>query len=298
MSRRSIPILLVCLLFSISFPIESLAEGIRAPFHMDMGDDGGLFVTDPALKQVVKVDLLSLNPITGFSIIGGGYPYAVGVIPQGDGTNFIITSNTTTRRVEVYNEGGVFQYPFAGTFGWVRDIAVDADTDRVFIINGGRRTVEAYTVAGVFVNFVPATRRNYHYLGSPSGLTVDRLNEVLIVSDQGAPRRSRPQIQVFTYDGNLLTSFPWREVWPAPVRKQPQPEGITTDTAGNIYFVDSGIGKVLGFNRFSREKLPTITHPPLSYPMDIALDPDTRDLFVLNVYNEKLIVIRDGAALP
>jgi len=297
---RIISIFLVCLLFSST----AFSLGIRAPYRIAMSGDE-LFVTDPSLKQVVVRDSTSLATVRGFGINGGSYPFSVAVIPQTDGTKWVVAGNSTTRKVEVYDETGSFQYNF-GSMSWAIDIAVDVDEDRVFVVNGDRRTVEAYSIAGTFVNYVPDSPygRSPRYLYSPRGIAVDPLNKVLVISDEGNPRygrsRVRPRIQTFTYEGYMLRSFMVETVMPRPLRAYPQPDGVATDTDGNVYVTDTAAGIVWGFNRISGAKLPPIVHPTLRYPMDIVLDPDTRDLFVLTVYGygDKLVAIRGGAVVP
>lgn len=281
-----------------------------SPMRLDFGPDGNLLVSDYRLGMVLTVDGKT-NEVTRFFVVEGkplGIAYLKGHIYVG---------NATAGRVDIFNVAGM-QFKKNGSFRTAvenpTDIAVDARTNRIFVVDGAAKHVKVFDTKGKLVGQVPASDPDNSLLAAPTGVAVDTVRQEVLVSDYGNKAEDIPaRIQIFDFDGNYLDTITsvvagggmgmggmgggWN--------KKPRfsrPQGLAVDAAGHIFVVDCFSCEVMVFDRLSGDLLKTLggfgTDPgQMRLPLDIVIQSRTKDLLVTNNRAARIEVFEKGGVL-
>jgi DNA-binding beta-propeller fold protein YncE len=263
---------------------------MRQPVRIDSSSEGDLFVSDYMQGYIFTMDE-ELNITKAFAVSGR----PLGVV-WGKGKIFV--GNDSTRRVEVYNRRGKMLYEFGVAFASPTDIAIDTDSDLVFVVDGPERVVKVFDTSGTFISDIPKAGVPQQILVNPTGIAVDTSRKEVIVSDFGDPPNRIPaSIKVYDYEGIfrfLIAGDAVQSAFPFS-----RPQGLAVNVAGNFFVTDSMMGKVLVFDRNTKQGIKSLgsfgTGPgELKLPLDVVIDPASGDVFVTNNRNGRVEVFRDG----
>ncbi len=251
----------------------------HSPMRLAFSPEGNLFVSDYQLGMILTVNSKTLEPRQWFQVQGRplGVAYYKGMIYVG---------NVSRKRVEVYSRGGKLQKTLdsaAGELTQPTDIAVDETTGDIFVVDGGSKSVKRFNAKGKFVCSIPGA--DPEALINPTGIALDTQTKEVIVSDFGDGGYVYPRLQVFDYQGNVLYTVSGKQGMFG--LRFSRPQGLAVDENGHIFMVESYSGEIMVFDRYTGELLKTMagygTEPgQLRLPLDIVLDPESKDLYVTN----------------
>ncbi len=294
--------------------VRTMTDGITYPARLAPAPGGGLYVTDPPMKQVVEY------PAAG-PFLGTLYPIAAGangIAVHSDGRVFISHNNGTI---------GAYSAAFAllpDTFDpapmsliEISDLAFDPDAnwqcvdvgdpvacctgegtgtcEELYAVDAGGHQVLVFmeTAAGTWT-LVRSWGMEGSGLGefaAPQAIALDLTLDRVIVTDADNFR-----VQVFDMTGVLLFKFGYRVLYlPASDTAWfARSEGVAVDVCSNIYVSDALMGTVRVFSSIGGElnsmHLPAVgygTTPgtgQLRSPCDVAID-DAGVLYIASTNN-------------
>lgn len=262
---------------------------MQSPVRLACGPKGLLVVTDYNARAVFTVNHADLKTVDAFAVPGRptGIAWASGKIFVG---------NETTGTVEVYNPSGQWLYDLGGAKGLVRqpnDIAVDKKSRRVFVVDGRDKVVKVFDMSGPFLFAIGAG-----HLANPTGIVLDEGREQVLVSDYGDPAATfSARVRIFDYAGNPVFSFGGR------AGGFSRPQGMAVDGEGHLFLADGLLGQILVFDQATGAGLKTLGEfglgpGQLQLPLDVVLDPESKDLFVTNNRAARIEVFKAGGSIP
>ncbi len=288
---------LVAPLFAVSVQAQTFLSPTRLT-QMPLGD---VAVVDSKRQALVVV---SSNPKKKDAVISvPGRPVSVAF---GWGKFFV--GNEITQSVDVLNKKGRLQYILGGeSFHIARpsDIAIDKDLGLVFVSDSATAKIWVFDKGGELLRTLPAEGETPLY--RPTGLTVDAVKGEVLVSDFGDPMDPTAAINIYDYDGLFRASIDGSAGcgWFSCVGSFnfSRPQGLTVDSEGLIYLVDSVLGQVLVFDRDTQKGVNTIGQTgsgpgQLMLPLDVIINEKTGDLQVTNNRNRRLEVFDAEGLAP
>ena len=303
-------------------PVAS-APQLQNPRRIAGGPNGQVLVTDRRYGAIVAVDSTSLMPVWSAPLPQEGAPFGLAVTNRR-----VFVGNTSTKNVEIYRLHGPggpdtrlsFAYnlgnvptgaigPFKNPIG----IAVDANENLVFVLDGAAKRIEAYKPNGSFeYAFEPRDRDGA--LMSPVSLAVDKLRREILVGDYGNPQpepdcsfcaytpAAAARILIYSYSGELLFEIrgDGSTHWSTRFARV---QGMAASADGRIFAADPLGGRILVFDRYSGALLQKLgTQGPeegqLMLPLDVWLDDETGDLFISNNRGARRVEVLRGAGGP
>ena len=252
------------------------------------GGDGVLYVSDYRQKAVFVVNKTTLKPLRSFPI--NGAPLAV-AWHRGR----VYVGNESTGQVEVYNPAGKHLSDLGRPGGAVMrptDMAIDERSGSLFVVDSSDRTLKIFDLNGALTQTVSSPS-----LVNPTGIAVDPERREVYVSDYGDPALKYPApVQVFDYAGNLLRNFSGR------TGGFSRPQGMASDEE-HVFLADALAGKVLILDRLTGAVVTTLGRfgsgtGELMLPLDVLLDPMTRDVYVTNNRQGRIERFPEGGLLP
>lgn len=304
MKRRNA--LVILMMFLLVVPFLSGAAGgkqptkdhkLISPTRLAFGADGNLLVTDYRLNMVLLVNKKNNEVMRWFEVQGKplGIAYAKGRIYVG---------NATAKRIDVYNVGGK-QFRKSGTFkksiGSPTDMAVDAEANLLFVVDGSAKQVEIFDLKGNHKRTIPVNDPQHNDLANPTGIVLDTAGQRVFVSDYGdGGRWIYPRVQIFDYEGNLLSTIPGKKGMFG--QRFSRPQGLALNAAGQLFMLDCFSSEILVFEPAGGTLLKTLSgfgsEPGrMQLPLDIVLDPRTNDLYVTNNRLKRIEIFRKGGVL-
>lgn len=266
-----------------------------SPARLSSGPSGILLVTDYRAQAVFMVSRANTAKVVrSFSIDGRplGIAWARGRIYVG---------NETTGAIEVYNPAGKRMYTLGTAPGSVKqpsDIAVDASRGLVFVVDGQEKRIRVFGLKGSELTAISGIGAGS--LVNPIGIALDRMREEILVSDYGHPadssgERAPSLVHIFDYDGNKIAEISGSGLFS-------RPQGLAVEE-GNIYLADGMLGQVLVLDRSSGALVATMgefgTGPgQLQLPLDVVIDPSSKDVYVTNNRAARIEVFEGGGRLP
>jgi len=283
------------------FAVPAHAQTFLSPTRITQMPSGDVVVADSKRQALV---VISSNPKKEDTLISvPGRPVSVAF---GWGKFFV--GNEITQSVDVLNKKGRLQYILGGdSFHIARpsDIAIDKDQGLVFVSDPATAKVWVFDKDGALLRTLPAAGEPPLY--RPTGLTVDPARGEVLVSDFGDPMDPTAAINIYDYDGFFRATINGSAgcSWFACVGSFnfSRPQGLTVDSTGLIYLVDSVLGQVLVFDRETQKGVNTIGQigsgpGQLMLPLDVIIDKKTGDLHVTNNRNRRLEVYSGEGLLP
>ena len=264
------------------------------PIRLAITPEGNLLVSDYHLGMIVTVDRKDLKTTRWFPVEGKplGVAYAKGHIYVG---------NASKKCVEVYSRGGKKLYRLEGEIIHPTDISVDETDNYIFVVDGLGKCVKVFRLnKGTFIRAIPSSPDN-NILANPTGIAVDPVNKEVFVSDYGDDNLYiKPRIQVFDYNGDLVSTVSGKAGMLGTRFSRPQ--GLAVDESGHVFMVDCYSGEIMAFDRYSGSLLKTLggfgTEPgQLQLPLDIVIDPTSRDIYVTNNRAGAIAIFPQGGQL-
>jgi len=270
-----------------------------------------LAVSDYTENRVCLVDETTLA--VSFCFPTKGQPTGVAYSDYDGGRYYV--GNRSVGSVDIYDARGAFLGHLGGRtnlFGRVNDLAVDPVKQRVLVLDSATREIRQFALSGLDtgVSFGAGDLRK------PTALAVVPDTGEVLVSDFGDPASfidPCPQIRVFTSDGSLDGS---RAIVGSlggggmlggcgGTGQFSAPQGVFVDSAHNVFVVDALTSKVLVFNLDTARDVPIKTlgqmgigEGELFYPLDVAVDAVSQDLFVADNRNGRITAFSGGGVLP
>lgn len=261
--------------------------GLSYPARLAPAPGGGLYVTDPPMKQVVQLDAAGAV-VAAYPVTQG----PVGIAVHADGRVFISRQDGV---IGVYDAafaplGTVNPAPF--TLGGPNDLAMHPVGNELYAVDSASHSVL------VFAESAPGVwtlARSWGLEGtslgeftSPQAIAIDPGLDHVVVTDTDNFR-----VQVFDTDGIMLFKFGYRVLFlpTEDVAWMARLEGAGVDGCGNIYLSDALMGTVRVFSSAGGE-LDTAHLPSVGYgtgagqlrvPGDLLIDGS--QLYIANTNN-------------
>jgi DNA-binding beta-propeller fold protein YncE len=289
-------------------PASTLAEAepiveLGNPIRIAMGNNGTIFVSDHAKRQIVMYKKGDLASASAFAIPGR----PLGIAVSGGS---VYVGNSLTRRVEIYNKSGKLQGILGGDAGDIlRPSSIAIDENLIFVLDSKAKVVKIFDVSadpsGTLVGTIPPEGPNSSMLTAPTCIAVDSVNKEVLVSDYGSSGfGGGAKVQIFDYQGGLVDTISGESGgWFKKETLFKRPQGLAVDGQGHIFLVASLLGRVIVMNRsdgLEVAALGTYGMEPgeLTLPMDVLIDPDSADVFVTNSRAQRIELFEKGAILP
>ena len=291
----------LCTLFLLTFPGSVWAQDYASPTRIAHGAAAGeILVSDSSLQAIVSNATDKKGRQVTISV--PGRPVSVAY-----GWEKYFVGNESTQTVDVVNRKGRRLYTLGGTDFLIQrpsDIALDIDQELVFVSDPINARVLVFHSDGALLNTLPAAGQPPLYM--PAGIAVDPVRGELLVSDFGSGGDAT--INIYDYSGALLATIDgnagcgWFSCTTGPGNFS-RPQGLTVNEQGLIYVVDSFRGQVLVFDRETQQGVAVIgelgTGPgELLLPLDVLIDPQSKDLYVTNNRNKRVEVFGGKGLLP
>jgi DNA-binding beta-propeller fold protein YncE len=249
-----------------------------------------LLVSDYFQGLVFGVDPVTRLPDDGFIV--EGRPMAVAQLK-----NRILVGNASKKTIEVYGTDGRRRGYFAAGPGSVElptDLAVDSDANRVFAVDGGRRVVLIYNGKGVLLKTIAGFM-------NPVGVGLDPIREEILVSDYGVMNGDYSRVLIFDYDGTPLGEISGKgscHWFSGCTGGFSTPQGVAADGQGRVFVVDSFLGQVLVFDRYTGDLIGHLGEfgqgpGQLSVPLDLVLA-SSGNIFVTSSQTGAVEVFGEG----
>lgn len=256
----------------------------HSPARVAVSGSGRVYVSEPRLGRVVVRDALGRLE----SMLEGlGAPIGIAV----DRFEHIYVGEQARGRVAVYDQNWNFLHVLGrgdGEFLMPNDIAVDFETDDIFISDSDAHSVKVYSGAGGFLRSFGAKGSGAGEFDSPAGIYVTPVGVSptveVYVADQNNDR-----VQVLDRNGNFLRCVGGKGS--SFSNRFGRVQGVTVDAQGKLYVADAFQGYVQVFDRFGL-RLSIIgsfgkAGGQLRTPIDVAFDPYNR-LFATSANNSRV----------
>ena len=289
-------------LFTLVPPPLAEVPSLASPSRLTLTPLGSVVVSDARRKSVMFLDGVSLEVLDEIKI--QGRPLAVGW-----GDNRLFVGNESTAVVEIYEQKRNGKWHLvrnltgrSGQINQPTDIAVDKADGLVFVVSGGANSVMVFSTSGVFLRTLAIPGNALENLLDPTGIAVDGNAREVLVSDFGDPLAGiAARVQIYDYDGNHLGQISGESGQTGFEFSRPQ--GLVVSARGEILLVDSLMGQVLVFDREELRGVRTLgtygSDPgQLLLPLDVAMDPDSMDVFVSNNRLGRVEVFEGGGFAP
>src|SRR6185312_3924852 len=168
-----------------------------------------------------------------------------------DSSNNIYVVDSGNNRVEKFNSAGVYQSQFGssgsgnGQFSAPRGITIDS-SGNIYVVDTNNNRVEEFNSAGVYQSQFGSSGSGNGQFNNPHGITIDSSGNIY-VSDSNNNR-----VQKFNSAGVYQSQFGSSGSGNGQFSGPGSPQlGITLDSSGNIYVVDTGNNRVEKFSHFA-----------------------------------------------
>jgi OmcA/MtrC family decaheme c-type cytochrome len=235
----------------------TITQDVHYPGRLAPAPGGGVYVTDPPMKQVVQYD--AAGAVVGIHAITQ-VPIGIGVHPSG---NLFISRQDEA--IGIYDAsfalvGTLNPAPFTMTAP--NDIAVHPTTGEVYVTDSEAMRVLVFNgTTGALARMWGTAGSGLSQFQSPQALAIDAARDRVIVSDVDNFR-----VQVFNTAGVLQFKFGYRTLYvgSSQVAWLARTEGVAVDGCGNIYLSDALMGTIRVFDATGKEIDPGYL-PPVTY---------------------------------
>lgn len=269
---------------------NSLAgQALTSPVRLATGGHV-ISVTDYQTRSVFLFNKTGMRIMYAFPVAGA--PLAVG-----KAGNLLYVGNETNGSIEVYDLSGAWQFDLGGAKGLVqqpRDLAIDESANRVFVVAGADRSVKIYALDGTAQSSISDAN-----IMNPTAVALDTANQLVFISDYGdvnALFGNPARIHTYDYSGTYVRGITGSDGGFS------RPQGLAYDN-GHLFLVDAVLGQVLVFDSATGAKLKTLGSfgtdtGQLQLPLDVAVDPATKDVYVTNNRAARVEVFAEGGVVP
>jgi DNA-binding beta-propeller fold protein YncE len=185
-------------------------------------------------------------------------------------------------------------------FGQVSDLAVDEAAGLIYILDSKNGKISVYRHDGSYAGYDIGAG----ILRQATSLAVEPTTGNIIVGEYGRPGDSA-RLRVFNSVGSELLSIAGATsggMMGFGSTLFSTPQGLYADGMGNVYVVDARSGEVQVFESATGAQLYTIGSlgsgfEELFYPLGVYVDQATRDVYVADHGNNRIMVFREGGAV-
>jgi hypothetical protein len=226
-------------------PLSEFGEfGIMAPGHFSfpqfiaVDDDGNSYVTDLGNKrvQIFSSSGEFVSAWGGSGYLDGEFHYPSGIAVRDD---FVYVADHDLHTVQKFLLDGTFVTQWGsygahnGEFKYPYGITVDSD-NYVYVVDTGNQRIQKFTSDGDFVLSFGSSGMGAGQFLTAIGIDTDD-NGDIYVTDKG-----NRKVEKFDSNGYLIKSMPFRGM-----NYVFSPEGITVDSEGKMFIVNSANNKIL-----------------------------------------------------
>jgi sugar lactone lactonase YvrE len=208
------------------------------PQFIAVDDDGNSYVTDLGNKRVQKFSS-SGEFVTTWGQSGklsGEFHYPSGIVVN---DSFVYVVDHDLHTIQKFSLNGTFVDQWGGfgihdgEFKYPYGIAIDSE-NYVYVVDTGNQRIQKFTPDGDFVLSFGSSGMGPGQFLTAIGIGIDENNDVY-VTDKG-----NRKIDKFDSDGILIKSMPFRGL-----NYVFSPEGITIDSDGKMFVVNSANNRIL-----------------------------------------------------
>lgn len=266
--------------------------GPSFPSRIAFTPEDNLLVTDYNLGTVYILRKKDLSIISKLNV--EGLPLAVAW-----GRGSIYVGNEQTETIEVYNKDGRLMSTFREANNpplkmLPMDIEVDEVAGFVYVVDNLDMDVKVFDMDGRFAGTIPSSNWG-EGLSHPTALALDKERRQVLVSDYGSSiPKVLASVKVYSLDGQF--QFKFVSDWLTRPYHFSRPQGLATDSSGDIYMVDAMLGHVIVVDRNSFQGKAILgeygTAPGrLKLPLDLVIDKGG-NVYVTNNRNGRIEVFK------
>ena len=259
---------------------------LKRPYDVYVSANNIVYVADLALPGVMVFNQ-NENTVVVWDEVDDktSFQAPVGIVGAG---NDILVVDTQLAQVFRFSPAG----KLLGSFGSKSlkrpiGIAFDATTQRVYVSDAGTHTIQVFTLDGTLVTTIGEYGEALGQFNYPSAIEFD--HSKLYISDTMNAR-----IQII--DPNNLEkeveSFGYRGL---NVGNTPRPKGVTVDSDGNIYAVESYYGHLLVYNERGEFLLPISGKNrkigEFYLPSGVTVDTHNR-IYLADTFNGRIVILQ------
>jgi len=267
---------------------------ITTPVRLSSGEAQSLLVADYSENKILLVDRQSLEPIEGIRV--SGRPTCVA---YSAGKFFV--GNRTTGSVDVLDRHGNFLYYLGGQanlFGQVNDLAIDEQLGLVYVVDAKHPGIRVFHFDGSSAG----EDLGVGTLVQPTGIFVDPVSGDVVVSDHGSKEKiNDSSIYFFSSSGSLIKSLSGKSGFMGYTFAAPQ--GLFVDDQGYLFMAEAGFCQVLVLDPVSGAVVSKIGtrgsgDGELNVPQGVFVDRVSRDVFVSDTRNGRVVAFRGAGVVP
>ncbi len=252
----------------------------------------GFSISGIALAASPIVNTLPATSVTASSatlnaslVSDGGHTVTSAGFQFGENQNYnnTVSANVPNYAFEsMFGSSGWGMQP--GTFNQPMDIAINASTGKIYIIeqNGSSSRVQIYTSAGVFESQFGGVGTGNGQFDTTGGVALDQSGNVYVTD------YANNRVQKFTADGAYISQFGG---WGFEGGSFYGPSGIAIDSSGNILVVDTQNNRVQKFdsngNFIFEFGAAGSGNGEFNIPWGIDVDQDG-NIYVVDAYNHRV----------
>ncbi len=220
----------------VSAPAVTFLRSYRAPFkapaRMAVDASGAVYVTDPVAREIV---VRASDGSVSYRKTGFGYPLAIAI----DAAGRIYLGDTSSGAVTAFDSSWNELFKLGsgnGEFLMPNDIAIDAETGEIYVVDSKANTVKVYGAAGTFARSFGEPGSSDGQFLAAAGVAVDATAGEVFVSDS-----LEAEVHVFDRSGDFQRCFGRRG---SSAGKFGMPQGLWLDGEGRVYVADTFDGRV------------------------------------------------------
>ena len=260
-------------------------NGMIKPVALGKNDSGLLVVADPGIPTVHFYDLEGRSYRRPKKKSARLLKTPVGVAVSQKGLAYV--TDSTIGEVLVFNRKAKIVNRFGlGTLKRPTGIALNAQEDRIYVVDTVACQVAVFNIAGVYLHAFGSRGAGPGEFNYPTFIS-SGANGDICVSDSLNFR-----VQVFNANGIHLRSFGSAGDASGTFSR---PKGVASDTHGNLYIVDAAFENVQIFNREGALLLgfgePGTGPGEFTLPTGIAIDADNM-IWIADSFNQRVAVFR------
>lgn len=276
---------------------------ITSPVRLAAYNDSAILVSDYNTNKVLIVDKATLRPLAGFNL----FRNPSGVAFSED-TFFV--GNQSTGSVDVFDATSKFLYYLGGNPGeflQVNDLAVDATTGIVYVLDTKAAVIRLYNIDGTYTG----RQIGAGTLKQPTAMTLNIETGRLFVSDFGDLSTGvLPAIRIFDIldPSGAQIDILWgglkkiSMMGTIETTRFSTPQGVWADSA-YVFVADALSGEIHIYKLADKSQVKVLGQigsdlGDLHYPLDVFVDSGTRDVFVADNGNGRITVFRGGGVIP
>lgn len=246
---------------------------------------GRIYVTDVSRRAVFVFDNVAGQlKVWGLAEAGINFKAPIGVVAGTDGN--ILVTDAELGLVAVIGPDGTPRRSFgAGILKRPTGIARDPERGRIYVADTRGNDIKVFDDQGMLLDRIGQAGDGAGALNSPTHIAFSG-NHLYVTDTLNA------RVQVFTPEGDFVRSFGRRGVY---LGNLSLPKGVTVDSAGNVYLIESYFDHLLIFDKKGQFLLPIggTGHGIGEFylPAGIWMD-DKERIYVADMFNGRVVIFQ------